>query len=114
MNRQQRRAMAKSHQPVGTDKIYYLKQSDIDRIKREATAKAIDEAMVLLLGIPVKVMRDKYHWGLRQRLPEFCEALTDEYQNFADGEMTVEEYEDMIEQYCGVRFERTVEADDKH
>ena len=56
MSRQQRRKLGlKGHEPV-----INMKQSDIKKIKQEATEQAVDAAMVLLLGIPVKVLKEKY------------------------------------------------------
>lgn len=97
MNRQQRRKLGiKAHEPV-----INMKQSDIKKIKQEATEQAVDAAMVLLLGIPVKVLKEKYGWGMKKRLPEFCEAMIDVYTDFSNGEMTLEQFADLIYQECG-------------
>lgn len=105
MNRAERRKQAKATgSPIVRDPIISMKKSDIDRIKRESAEKAIDTAITLLLSIPIKVVHDKYGWGMKKRLPEFAEALTDEYQRFSDGEMTLEEYQEMVFEYCGVKF----------
>ena len=105
MNRAERRKQAKlTGSPIVRDPIISMKKSDISRIKQEATQKATDIAISLLLSIPIKVMYEKYGWGTKKRLPELAEALTDEYQRFADGEMTLEEYREMVFEYCGVKF----------
>lgn len=31
------------------------------------TEAAVDAAMILLLGIPVKVMKEKYGWGMKKK-----------------------------------------------
>ena len=67
--------------------------------------KAIDDAFILMVGIPVKVMHDKYGWRLRKRLPELAEAIIDEYQRFSDGEMTAEQYREFVFENCGMKFE---------
>lgn len=66
----------------------------------------MDAAMILLLGIPVKVMKEKYGWGMKKRLPEFCEAMIDVYTDFQNGDMTLEEFADLIYQECGVKFQK--------
>lgn len=71
------------------------------RIKEEA----VDQAMVLLFALPVKVLHDEYGWGTRKRLPEFADALTREYQRFSDGEYTAQQYMDFVSAACGIRFE---------
>lgn len=105
MNRAERRKQAKlTGSPIMRDPIISMKQSDIERIKKEAANKAIDSAMILLLSIPIKVMREKYGWGMKSRLPGLSEAIIDEYQAFSDGDMTLEEYQEMVFEYCGVKF----------
>lgn len=105
MNRAERRKQAKlTGSPIMRDPMISMKRSDIDRLKREASEKAIDTAMILLLSIPIKVMHEKYGWGMKKRLPELSEAIIDEYQAFSDGDMTLEEYQEMVYEYCGVKF----------
>lgn len=105
MNRAQRRKAMKNKQYVPRkEPVYNLKSSDISNMKKTATSDAIDTAMALLLSIPIKVMHDKYGWGMKKRLPEFADALIDEYQEFADGNMSLEEYQEMVYEYCGVKF----------
>lgn len=106
MNRAERRRQEKA---TAKDPIITMKKSDIERIKREAVEKATDEAMVLLLSIPVKVMHDKFGWGIRKRIPRLTDALIDEYQSFSDGEFTLEEYQEMVYEYCGVKFKKNEE-----
>ena len=103
MNRAERRRATRN---TDSDPVITMKRSDIEHIKREA----VEEAMLLLLSIPIKVMRDKFDWGTKTRLPKLAEALIDEYQAFSDGESTLQEYRDMVYECCGVKFERTKEA----
>lgn len=32
-----------------------------------------------------------------------------EYQSFVDGDMTLQEYQDMVYEYCGVKFQQNKE-----
>lgn len=104
MNRAERRKRAKLGLPVRKEPVYNMKLSDFEKQKKEATSKAVDTAMVLLLAIPIKVMHEKYGWGMKSRLPKLAEALTDEYQRFADGEMTLEEYSEYVYEHVGMKF----------
>lgn len=110
MNRKQRRAIQKRGGSVPKEAVYNVKKSDLIKMRKEANEKAVDNAadaaMVLLLALPIKVMRDKHKWGAK-RLTEFAEALTDEYQAFSDGDMSLEEYADFVYQYTGITFERS-------
>jgi len=106
MNRAERRRQAKlTGSSVAKDPIISMKKSDIDRIKREAA----ETAMVLLLSIPIKVMHEQFGWGMKKRLPRLSDALIDEYQAFSDGDMTLEEYQNMVYEYCGVKFQKNKE-----
>ena len=106
MNRAERRKRAKLGLPVVNEPVINVKKSDITRMRQEA----IDTAMVLLLSIPIKVMHDKYGWGMRKRLPELSDALIDEYQAFVEGDMTLEEYRELVYKYCGVKFQENKEG----
>lgn len=104
MNRAERRARKKKGLPISNEPCYNMKQSDIKRIKEDTTNDAVVQAFTLMLAIPVMVMRKKYGWGTRKRLPEFAEAILDEYTLFQNDEMTIEEYQDIVMEYCGINF----------
>ena len=106
MNRQQRRMAQKKGLPVSHEPVINIKESDIKKIKQDATQKAVDAAMILLLGIPVKVLKENYGWGMKKRLPEFCEAMIDVCTDFQNGDLTLEQFADLIYQECGVKFQR--------
>lgn len=106
MNRAERRRLGKQGKIIPKEPVLSMKASDIERIKSEAREEAVDTAMILLLGIPVKVLRDKYGWGMKKRLPEFAEALLDVYSDFSSGDMTLEEFRELIYNECGIKFQK--------
>lgn len=106
MNRKQKRELQRSGKAVPKDPVYHLKQSEIDKIKEKAVEEAMDTAMTMLLAIPVKVLHEQYGWGSAKRLPEFGEKMIDEYQAFSDGEMSLQDYADLVFEYTGIKFER--------
>lgn len=108
MNRKQRRVAQKKGIAVPKDPVYNIKNSDIRHMKENAVSEAADAAMVLLFAIPVKVMREKYGFGAK-RLTALADALTAEYQNFSDGDTSLEEYANLVYQYTGIKFERSKE-----
>lgn len=73
---------------------------------QEAIRIATDEAFVLMISIPIKVMHDKYGWRQKKRLPELAEAIADEYQRFSDGAMAAEEYKQFVYKHTGMMFNR--------
>ena len=95
----------------GKTKTYTLTVEQIEQIKKQAIKDALHQAMVLLFGIPVLVLREQYGWGEKKRLPEFAEHITDYYQEFAEGKWTVEEYEQIVLDYTGIGFQVTPEEE---
>lgn len=61
MNRAERRRLKRSQESGNT--TYTLKNEDVAKIKRDAAQEAIDKAFVLMLGLPMIVLHDKYGWG---------------------------------------------------
>lgn len=106
MNRAERRRLEKQGKTVQKEPVLSMRASDLERIKSEAREEAVDTAMVLLLGIPIKVLRDKYGWGMKKRLPEFAEALLEVYSDFCEGDMTLEEFRELIYEECGIKFQK--------
>ncbi len=104
MKRQKREAEKKT-------KTYTLTVAQIEDIKKKATDEALHQAMVLLFGIPVLVLREQYGWGAQKRLPEFAEHIADYYQEFSEGSWTVEEYEQIVMDYTGIGFRVTPESE---
>lgn len=110
MNRKQRRQMGTRAQ-AQRDPVYSLKQSDIEKIKKQASEEAIQSAMLLLFAVPVKVMHDAYRWGPK-RLPEFAEKLTEEWAEFENGAMSLEEYAAFVYETTGIKFEKTEDGNE--
>lgn len=105
MNRKQRRTQKNGVLPP-KEPVYQMKQSDIERIRKEAREEASADAMILLFAIPIKILHDEYGWGSQKRLPEFGEKLTDEYQAFSENEMTLEDYAQLVYEYTGLKFQK--------
>lgn len=90
-------------------KTYNMTNEQWQREKARNIALGTDQALVLMLAIPLKVMYDKYGWRARKRLPEFCDAISEEYQRFVDGQYKdIFEYADFVEKVTGGRFVREV------
>lgn len=43
--------------------------------------------------------------GMKSRLPKLGEAIIEEYERFDNGDMTIEECQDLVFQYCGMKFQ---------
>lgn len=57
--------MEKQGKTVQKEPILSMRASELERIKSEAREEAVDTAMVLLLGISIKVLRDKCGWVMK-------------------------------------------------
>lgn len=61
--------------------------------------------MPLLLGLPIKVLKEKYGRGTQKRLPDFADALLEAYkEEFSRNEQSMEDLMKQVEQDCGIRF----------
>ena len=107
MNRSQRRQQAKSFITANKKPMYRMKPKDYIAMKKKAVIEGVDNALVLLLSIPVKVLCDNYGWTAENELPDFVEHMINEYESFSDGKITLEEYQALVYEKCGVKFERT-------
>lgn len=106
MNRAERRRLEKQGKDVPKDPVISIKTSELQQIKNEVRKEAVDTAMILLLGIPVKVLHDKYKWGTKKRLPKFGEAVLEVYEDFSKGNLSLEDFSELIYRECGIRFQR--------
>lgn len=91
MNRAERRRLERQQKKLGVQK---------------AKEDAVDTVMILLMSLPVKVLHERYGWG-EKRLGRFCEALTDAYQEFSDGELELEGLQQLVWEECGIKFQKT-------
>jgi len=101
MNRSERRRQQKEEEK---DQVRYnLSKADIKKIKDEAMTEAIDKAFILMLGLPVLTMRDKFGFG-----PKRLERLTDEvlelYDSFNKGYLTLDDILETIKEETGLEL----------
>lgn len=87
-------------------KIYTLTQEQIDKIKSDAVDEAVNQAMALLLAIPLEVLITDY-WPktAHKRGQEFTEKVLDLYHRWETGEVTLEALQEDLWEYGGVRLE---------
>ena len=68
-------------------KSYTLTEEQIRIIKQEATTTAVNEAMILLLTLPLEVLMDHY-WQKTydKKIPEFTNYVLEYYEKWQNGE----------------------------
>ena len=82
-------------------------QSELDRVKKEATEEAVNTAMVLMLTLPLKVLIDNY-WTSKEQLeqiPEFTDKVIEYYEKWQNGELDIDKLREDLWNYAGVRLE---------
>lgn len=83
---------------------YKSKKEQIDRLKMDATEKALEDSLTLLLVLPVKVLKEHYGFS-RKKLENFCSFISDEYEKVPLDKMGLEECKRYMYDTVGVRFE---------
>lgn len=69
-----------------------------EKIKTDAT----NDAFILLICMPLKIMYDQYGWRSRKRLPELGQHISDYYQDFIEHKTSPEEYRDFVTNQIGL------------
>lgn len=102
MNRQERRRMGIKKK----DPMISIKQSDIDRMKQEATEKGCKFAFNLMLAIPAMVVHDKFEELIKEdgRVEKFVELCMEQYKCYEEGYVSLEELAKLLKNEAGVEI----------
>lgn len=103
MNRQERRRLEIKKK----DPMVYIKQSDIDRIKEEATEKGCKMAFNLMLAVPAMVIHDKFGSLMKKesRVEKFVGLCMEEYKCYEEGYVRLDEMAKILKEEAGVEIE---------
>lgn len=114
MNRKERR----KNKITQKDPVFVLKKSDLEQKLQESYQKGYDsgikfnnsdavaQVLAMLLGLPCKVLKEKYGWGFQKRLPDFADAVLAEYEHFDESTESLKQLRDFIYENTGIKFER--------
>ena len=83
--------------------------SELKKIKEQMTQEALNQAFILMIGIPVKILKNEYGWGKRVRLPEFAAFVEQYYREFSEGEVSIHDYQKIVWEETGIGFTMTEE-----
>lgn len=102
MNRQERRRLG----IIKKDPMVSIKQSDIDAMKEEATAKGCKLAFNLMLAFPAMVIHDKYGLLMKKegRVGRFVDLCMDQYKCYEEGYVTLKELAQILKDEAGVEI----------
>ena len=101
MNRAERRRLKRNQESCNA--TYTLRNEDVTRIKQDAAQEAIDKAFVLMLGLPMIVLHDKYGWG-KKRLSDFTNHVLEQYDSFNKNFIALDDLWNTIEKETGVKL----------
>jgi len=103
MNRQERRRLGIKRK----DPMVSIKQSDIDRMKEEATEKGCKLAFNLMLAVPAMVIHDKFGSLMKKdgRLERFVDMCMEEYKCYEEGYVTLEDMAKILKDEAGIKLE---------
>ena len=89
-------------------KTYQLTEEQIRIIKQEATTTAVNEAMILLLTLPLEVLMDHY-WQKTydKKIPEFTNYVLEYYEKWQNGELDMDKLKQDLWEFGGVKLERS-------
>ena len=93
-------------------KTYTLNDLQIKQIKDDAVKEAIDTAFILMLGLPVMIIHDKYPKKKKKvvdgkgREERFTDLLLDLYDSFDKGYLTLDDILNCIKEECGIDISR--------
>lgn len=75
-------------------------------IKEEATRDGANEALILLLTLPMTVLKDHY-WkkSYPKRLSEFIDRVLEYHEKWENGEFDMEQARQDLWDYCDIRLE---------
>ncbi len=103
MNRQERRRLEIKKK----DPMVSIKQSDIDRMKEEATEKGCKMAFNLMLAVPAMVIHDKFGSLMKKegRVEKFVDLCMEEYKCYEEGYVRLDEMAKILKEEAGVEIE---------
>lgn len=102
MNRQERRRLGIKKK----DPMVSIKQSDIDRMKEEATEKGCKMAFNLMLAVPAMVIHDKFGSLMKKegRVGKFVDLCMEEYKCYEEGYVRLDEMAKILKDEAGVEI----------
>ncbi len=102
MNRQERRRLGIKKK----DPMISIKQSDIDRMKEEATEKGCKLAFNLMLALPSMVIHDKFGQLMKKdgRVEKFVDLCMEQYRCYEEGYVGLEELAKLLKDEAGVEI----------
>lgn len=117
MNRQQRRYAERKDQKYKTatynltksqldNAVKFSVKSELEKAYQNGLSEGVNQAMILLLAIPLEVLMD-FYWkkSYAKKIPEFTSHVLDYYAAWQNGKLDMDKLKEDLWEYGGVRFE---------
>lgn len=106
MNRaERRRAERAEKKKTATLNLTY---DQFERFKEELTRQTAYTSLLMMLGIPLIVLRDKHGFG-KKRLEKFISDAIDQFDSFDKGYLTLDDLQKTIFEETGVKVTETAD-----
>lgn len=88
------------------DAIYTGVESKLKRTYNDGFNDGVNQALILLLTLPLEVLMDHY-WtkSYQKKIPEFTNYILEYYEKWQNGELDMEALKQDLWEYGGVRLE---------
>jgi hypothetical protein len=80
-------------------------RDQLKKVREEATADAINTAMMLLLTLPCNVLIDKYWKDEPEKVQDFLDNVLDQYSRWQNGELDMDKLRADLWEIGGIRLE---------
>lgn len=84
-------------------KVDALTKAMILQVKNQVTKEVKNETFKLLFGLPVLALRDEFDFG-KKRSTRFIEKLSNIYDSYARGDITLDDIETVLYEETGLNF----------
>ena len=80
-------------------------KQELNRVREEAFNDAVNQAMLLTLILPAKVLMDIY-WpkGYKEKIPGFVEHVLEYYERWQNGEWDIDQLKQELWEIGGVKI----------
>ena len=92
-------------------KTFVLTQAQIDQMKKdmvkEAIDKAIDQAFIIMLALPLEVLITEEYWmkSAKKKIPKFMNDVLRLYKAYEAGDLTIEEMAMDLQEFAGIEVD---------
>lgn len=96
---------------LSSNPTYTLNKNQIEQIKRQATKDGVDQAVRLMLGLPIMIIHDKFAQLIKKevdgksREERFAELLLDLYDSYEKDYITFDDVYKCLDEECGIKFD---------